>query len=172
MLPTSVPDDSLVLQKLKEFGLTRDRLPVVGNGAHLGSPDLLNTVGKELLEGMMTIVANWPIKGQEEIMQRFRKRTNEPFMTQDSICTYGDVWIFKEALEKAGAADRAKVAEALRAMDTTTGPARYFAGGRVKFEKNGRRAEAPVVVIQWQGGEPLTVYPLEAAFAPARWSKR
>ena len=172
MLPTSVPDDSLVLQKLKEFGLTRDRLPVVGNGAHLGSPDLLNTVGKELLEGMMTIVANWPIKGQEEIMQRFKKRTNEPFMTQDSICTYGDMWIFKEALEKAGAADRAKVSDALRAMDTTTGPARYFAGGRVKFEKNGRRAEAPVVVIQWQGGEPLTVYPLESAFAPARWSKR
>jgi len=172
MLPTSVPDDSLVLQKLKEFGLTRDRLPVVGNGAHLGSPDLLNTVGKELLEGMMTIVANWPIKGQEEIMQRFKKRTNEPFMTQDSICTYGDIWIFKEALEKAGAADRAKVSDALRAMDTTTGPARYFAGGRVKFEKNGRRAEAPVVVIQWQGGEPLTVYPLEGAFAPARWSKR
>lgn len=172
MLPTSVPDDSLVLQKLKEFGLTRDRLPVVGNGAHLGSPDLLNTVGKDLLEGMMTIVANWPIKGQEEIMQRFKKRTNEPFMTQDSICTYGDIWIFKEALEKAGAADRAKVAEAIRAMDTATGPARYFAGGRVKFEKNGRRAEAPVVVIQWQGGEPLTVYPLEGAFAPARWSKR
>ncbi len=172
MLPTSVPDDSLVLQKLKEFGLTRDRLPAVGNGAHLGSPDLLNTVGKDLLEGMMTIVANWPIKGQEEIMQRFKKRTNEPFMTQDSICTYGDMWIFKEALEKAGAADRAKVAEALRAMDTITGPARYFAGGRVKFEKNGRRAEAPVVVIQWQGGEPLTVYPLESAFAPARWSKR
>src|SRR6266581_4256223 len=74
MLPTSVPDDSLVLQKLNEFGLTRDRLPVVGNGAHLGSPDLLNTVGKDLLEGMMTIVANWPIKGQEEIMQRFKKR--------------------------------------------------------------------------------------------------
>ena len=172
MLPTSVPDDSLVLQKLKEFGLTRDRLPVVGNGAHLGSPDLLNTVGKDLLEGMMTIVANWPIKGQEEIMQRFKKRTNEPFMTQDSICTYGDIWIFKEALEKAGAADRAKVAEAIRAMDTTTGPARYFVGGRVKFEKNGRRAGAPVVVIQWQGGEPVTVYPLEGAFAAARWSKR
>jgi len=105
-------------------------------------------------------------------MQRFKKRTNEPFMTQDSICTYGDIWIFKEALEKAGAADRAKVAEAIRAMDTTTGPARYFVGGRVKFEKNGRRAGAPVVVIQWQGGEPVTVYPLEGAFAAARWSKR
>lgn len=28
------------------------------------------------------------------------------------------------------------------------------------------------VAIQWQGGEPVTVYPLESAFAPARWSKR
>jgi branched-chain amino acid transport system substrate-binding protein len=172
LLPTNVPDDSLVLQKLKEFGLTRDRVPVIGNGAHLGSPDLLNTVGKDLLEGMMVIVANWPIKGQEEIMERFKKRTNEPFMTQDSICLYGEMWILMEALEKAGAADRAKVAEAIRTMDTTTGPARYFAGGRVKFDKNGRRAGAPVVVLQWQGGEPVTVYPVESAVAPARWSKR
>jgi branched-chain amino acid transport system substrate-binding protein len=172
MLPTNVPDVSLVLQKLKEFGLTRDRLPLIGNGAQLGSPDLLNTVGKELLEGMMSIVANWPIKGQEELAERFKKRTNEPFMTQDSISVYGEIWILKEALEKAGTADRAKVAEAIRAMDTTTGAARYFPGGRMKWEKNGRRAGASIVVFQWQGGQPVTVYPLESAAGTARWTKR
>jgi branched-chain amino acid transport system substrate-binding protein len=172
MLPTNVPDVSLVLQKLKEFGLTRDRLPLIGNGAQLGSPDLLNTVGKELLEGMMSIVANWPIKGQEELAERFKKRTNEPFMTQDSISVYGEIWILKEALETAGTADRAKVAEAIRAMDTTTGAARYFPGGRMKWEKNGRRAGASIVVFQWQGGQPVTVYPLESAAGTARWTKR
>ena len=58
-------------------------------------------------------------------------------MTQDSLSTYGDMWIFKEALEKAGAADRRKVAEAIRAMDTKDGPAKYFPGGRVKFDEHG-----------------------------------
>lgn len=172
LLPTNVPDDTLILQKMKEFGLSRDRLPVIGNGAHLGSPDLLNTVGKDLLEGMLVIVANWPLKGHEEMIQRFKKRTGEPFMTQDSVCLYGEMWILKEALERAGAADRAKVAEEIRKMDLTTGPGQYFAGGRVKFEKNGRRAGAPVVIIQWQGGEPVTVYPPDGAVAQAKWSKR
>ena len=115
---------------------------------------------------------HWPIKGQEELVERFRKRTGEPFMTQDSISTYGDIWILKEALEKAGAVDRTKVGEAMHAMDTTTGPARFFPGGRVKFEKNGRRAGAPVVIIRWQNGEPITVYPPDAAVGQARWSKR
>ena len=63
----------------------------------------------------MFSVANWPLKGQEEFIERFKKRTGEPFATQDALCGYGDVAILKEALEAAGAADKLKVAEAIRA---------------------------------------------------------
>jgi branched-chain amino acid transport system substrate-binding protein len=84
----------------------------------------------------------------------------------------GSMLIFKEALEKAGAADRKKVAQAIRDMDTTQGPARYFPGGRVKFDKNGRRVGADVVVVQWQGGVPVTVYPTASAVAKPIWPKR
>ena len=56
-------------------------------------------------------------------------------MTQDCLSPYGHVWILKEALEKAGVADRKKVAEAIRAMDTTTGAARFYPGGRLKFDE-------------------------------------
>jgi branched-chain amino acid transport system substrate-binding protein len=80
--------------------------------------------------------------------------------------------IFKDALEKAGSADRRKVAEAIRAMDTTEGPAKYFPGGRVKFDGNGRRVDADVVVVQWQNGVPVTVYPADAAVAKPIWPKR
>src|SRR5712692_5611956 len=114
LLPTSVPDDKLVLEKLSEMGLGRGRLPVVSNGAHIGAPEMLRLVGKDLMEGVMTVVANWGARGQEELIAEFKKRTGEPWMTQDSISTYGDMWIFKDALEKAGSADRKKVAEAIR----------------------------------------------------------
>jgi branched-chain amino acid transport system substrate-binding protein len=171
LLPTAISDDKMCLEKLHEFGLGRGRVPVISNGAHIGAPDMLKNLGKDLLEGVMTIVANWGAKGQEEIMKEFTAKTGEPWITQDSLSTYGDILIFAEALEKAGAADRRKVAEAIRVMDTTEGPAKYFPGGRVKFDENGRRVGADVVVVQWQNGVPLTVYPPSSAVAQPIWPK-
>jgi branched-chain amino acid transport system substrate-binding protein len=77
--------------------------------------------------------------------------------------------ILKEGVEQAGAADRKKVAAAIRAMDTSTGPAQYFAGGHVKFDDKGRRVGAPLVIIQWQKGQPVTVYPPQSATAEPIW---
>ena len=82
------------------------------------------------------------------------------------------MWIFKNALETAGAADRKKVAEAIRAMDTREGPARYFPGGRVKFDESGRRVDADLAIVQWQNGQPVTVYPVNAAMAKPIWPKQ
>ncbi len=172
LLPTSIPDDKLVLEKLNEFGLGKGRLPVISNGAHIGAPELLTTVGKELMEGLMFIVANWGAKGQEAIIEEFKKETGEPWITQDSMCTYGDMWILKEALEMAGKADRKAVSDALHKLDTTEGPAKYFPGGRVKFLEDGRRDGAVFVIGQWQNGVPVTVYPPNSALKEPIWPKR
>jgi len=171
LLPTAISDDKMCLEKLHEFGLGRGRVPVISNGAHIGAPDMLKNLGKDLLEGVMTVVANWGAKGQEDIMKEFVAKTGEPWITQDSISTYGDILILAEALEKAGVADRRKVAEAIRNMDTREGPARYFPGGRVKFDENGRRVGADVVIVQWQNGVPVTVYPPSSAVAQPIWPK-
>jgi branched-chain amino acid transport system substrate-binding protein len=172
LLPTAIPDDKMCLEKMHEFGLGRGRVPVISNGAHIAAPDMLKNLGKDLLEGVMTIVANWGSKGQEQIIKEFIAKTGEPWITQDSLSTYGDMLIFKDALEKAASADRRKVAEAIRGMDTTEGPAKYFPGGRVKFDDNGRRVGADVVVVQWQNGVPVTVYPEASAMAQPVWPKR
>lgn len=172
MLATNVPDTKLLVEKMNELGLGKGRVPVIGNGASMGVPELLKVVGKDLMESVRSIVANWGAKGQEQLIADFRKRASEPWMTQDAISSYGDMWVFKEALEKAGAADRQKVAAAIRAMDTTEGPARFYPGGRLKFEANGRRSGAPLVIMQWQNGEPVTVYPPASALAKPNWPKR
>jgi branched-chain amino acid transport system substrate-binding protein len=57
-------------------------------------------------------------------------------------------------------------------MDTTSGPAQYFPGGRLKFEDNGRRAGAGLLIVQWQNGEPMVVYPPSSAMAKPVWSKQ
>jgi branched-chain amino acid transport system substrate-binding protein len=172
LLPTAIPDDKLCLEKLHEFGLGRGRVPVISNGAHIAAPDMLKNLGKDLLEGVMTIVANWSIKGQDAIVKEYTQKTGELWPTQETMSVAGAMLIFKEALEKAGSTDRRKVAAAIRAMDTTEGPAKYFPGGRVKFDENGRRVDADVVVVQWQNGVPVTVYPTDVAVAKPIWPKR
>jgi branched-chain amino acid transport system substrate-binding protein len=169
VISTNVPDDSLLMQKLSEMGIGASKLPIVGNGAHLGAPELLKTAGADIMEDTFVTVANWSLKGQETLIEAFKKRTGEPWLTQDSLCAYGHVMILKEGVEQAGAADRKKVAAAIRAMDTTTGPAQYFAGGHVKFDDRGRRVDAPLVIIQWQKGQPVTVYPPQSATAEPIW---
>ena len=170
LLPiSSMPDNKLVLEKLDEFGLSKGRIPVVGNGAPFGSPELKKVVGPELLEGLLFSVADWGLKGQEDFIARFEKRTGEPWITQDSVTAYGDMWILKEAIESAGAADRIKVAEAIRKMDLKDGPAAASFPGPIRFDEKGRRVEVPLIFAQWQKGVPLTVYPTDRALAKPYW---
>jgi len=171
LLISAMPDVKLVLEKLDEFKLSKGRLPLVGNGAPVGAPELLKTIGPELLEGLIFSVADWPMKGQEELIERFKKRTGEPWLTQDSLTAYGDMWIFKEALERAGAADKLKVAEALRGLNLTEGPAAASFPGPIKFDEKGRRQDVPMIFAQWQKGAPVTVYPADRAMAQPFWPK-
>ncbi len=169
---TVISDAKLVLEKMAEFGLGRGRLPIIANGIAVAQTDMLQNMGAEQLEGLMTVVANWDAKGQERIIEDWRRETGEPWMTQNAISTYGDMWIVKYALEAARRADRRAVAEAIRAMDVTDGPAMYFPGHRIKFDEKGLRENAGLMVVQWQRGRPVTVYPAESAVAEAVWPRR
>src|SRR5271157_3546513 len=169
LLTSAMPDCKQVLEKLDEFKLARGKLPLVGNGAPFGAPELLKTIDAELLEGLLFSVANWPLKGQEDFIERFKKRTGEPWLTQDGLCGYGHTQILKAALEAAGAADKLKVADAIRAMDLTTGPAAQCFPGPIKFDDKGRRVDVPMIFAQWQKGAPLSVYPTDRALAKPFW---
>jgi branched-chain amino acid transport system substrate-binding protein len=171
LVSTSVPDDKLILEKMHEFKLGRDRVPVVANGVAFASPELLKTMGQDQLEGLLVIAPSWGVKGQEELIARFKKRTGEPWLTQDSLSTYGHVWIFKEALEKAKSADREKVAEAMHQLDIKSGPVAVAFPGGAKFDETGKRQRTVVLVVQWQNGVPVTVYPPQYAFAKPKWPK-
>ena len=119
----------------------------------------------ELLQGVMSAVGSWGSKGHEDLMAELKTKYNEPWMTQNAISTYADMWVIKEALEKAGKADREAVAQALRTMDG--GPSKFYPGGLIKFDDKGRRVDAGLTIIQWQTGVPVTVFPPDLAVAKA-----
>lgn len=169
LLTTNIQDTKQILDKMNEMGIGSGRIPLIGDGGEMVAPDLAKAVSKDELNGVMGIVANFPGKGLEQLAATFEKEYKEPWMSQDSLSTYGEVWILKDALEKAGSADREKVAQAIRTMNTTDGPARYFPGGRVQFDAKGRMVGAKFVIVQWQGGKPVPIYPSAIALGKPIW---
>jgi len=169
-LPTVISDAKLVLEKMNEFGLGQGRIPTVSFGIAIAEPDMLQTVAPGFLQGVLTCVANWGFKGHEALIAEFKSRYKEPWMTQNAISTYGDMWIIKDALEAAGKADRASVATALSTMNK--GATKYYPGGEVRFDAKGRRVGAGMTVVQWQSGVPVTVMPPQLAMAQPVWPKK
>ena len=58
---------------------------------------------------------------QNDFVAEVKAKTGEPWPTQHFVTTYGDILIFKAALEAAGKADREAVAQALRKMNLRGG---------------------------------------------------
>lgn len=163
-LPTVISDSKLILEKMKEM---RVSVPTVSFGIAIAEPEVLNTMQPELLNGVMSAVANWGSAGQEDLIQRLKDVYGEPWMTQNAISTYGDMWLFKTALEESCSRDREALGEALRNFEG--GPSEYYPGGTLSFNEAGQREGASLTIIQWQDGVPLTVYPEDLAVSDAIW---
>jgi len=166
---TNFADCVQVLQKMKEFGV---KVPQIGVGAQFLTPEYRQAVGAELMFGFMSTAASHPLKGQEEMVRRFKERSKEPFMMQDSVSTYAEIWMLKEAVERARSADPKKVRDAIATMDLTTGPAaQALLPNRIRFDERGRRVDASPVIVQWQGEEPYTISPARVATKSPIWPK-
>ena len=92
-----MPDDKIILDKLAEFGLGGGKLPVVGNGGHWATPELVANAGKDVVQGIMIITAGGAGKGLEDIERRYMARTKEPWMLQEPIMAYGHIMLLADS---------------------------------------------------------------------------
>jgi branched-chain amino acid transport system substrate-binding protein len=168
-LSSNVPDDKMILDNMAQYGLGGGKLPMIGNGGHWATPELVANAGKAVVQGMMIITAAGSGKGLEDIEQRYRTRTKEPWMLQEPIMAYGHIRLLALAVERAGVADRKKVTEQIRAFDLRDGPALLFPGGHVKYDDAGRRVDAQLMIVQWQDGKIVTTYPPAMAVTNPIW---
>ena len=152
------------LEKINEFGLGQGKIPTVSFSITIAEPDMLQSVTPEAVQGIMTIVANWGCKGHEDLIAELKAKYKEPWMTQNVISTYGDMWLMKEALEKAGKADRIAVADAFRAMDGGTG--QILSGRRIEVRRKRparRRGRRDRTMAKRRPGDGISVGPRTGA---------
>ena len=70
LLSTNVPDDKLLADAFTQYGMGGGKVPLIGNGGHWATPELLKTTGADIVQGIIVGLANWPGKEQDELGKR------------------------------------------------------------------------------------------------------
>jgi branched-chain amino acid transport system substrate-binding protein len=150
---------------------------VIGGGAGFIWPDIYKSLGDKI-NGVFSVGSwSWDSKNimsdpdRKSVVERYKKRFGT-FMPEQAGEHYAAVWVLKEALEKAGSRDPKKVRDALAKIEITTGLAGLMQPGKIKFDSTGWNIYVYPTMIQWQRGEPRTVYPEPAATSPVVWPIR
>jgi branched-chain amino acid transport system substrate-binding protein len=108
----------------------------------------------------------------KRVMEAYRKRFNAP-MSSHSVQSYSALMVLRDALERAGSADRARVRAALASTNLAE---HILPQGPIRFDRTGENAGAQSVLLQNQGGRTVVVGPSEFAEAKAvfpvpRWAR-
>jgi len=108
----------------------------------------------------------------KQVMDAYQKRFGAP-MSSHSVQAYSATMVLRDALERAGSPDRAKVREALATTNLTD---HILPQGPIQFDKTGENANAQSALLQNQGGKTVVVGPAQFAEAKAvfpvpRWSR-
>jgi branched-chain amino acid transport system substrate-binding protein len=164
--PVDVADAIVLIQQMKELQYIPPALAL--SGATF-VPDFLDNVGTDA-EGLFGIV-HWfrtlpwsdDIFGTAEEYATDFEAAYGYRPTHDNTAASASVEVLKLAIEAAGSLDQTAIRDALRTMDIES----VF--GPVNFDDTTGRNIGLEYPVQIQGGEPVIVYPAEAASAEPQY---
>jgi len=147
---------------------------VIGGGAGFIWPDIYKSLG-DRINGVFSVGSwSWDSKNimsdpqRKSVVERYKKRFGT-FMPEQAGEHYAMIWTLKDAIEKARSTDPQKIRDSLASIEITRGLAAIMQPGKIKFDNTGWNLYVHPTMIQWQRGEPRTVYPEEDATHEVVW---
>jgi len=159
-----VPDSNLLLRTAENQRFDPPVKVFVGTG---DTNETLEALGEEGVEGLLVVSYPRPDVSEEfgpgsnAYLEAYRAKFDQDPVAPQSMAAFVGMKIMAETVNKAGSADPAAVAEALPKMEKPEGT--YETGFGVDFNDNKQNVRAHPTVIQWQGGNQVTVFPDVAA---------
>ncbi|MBB5695336.1 ABC transporter substrate-binding protein [Muricoccus pecuniae] len=171
VLQTSYQNDTvLFFRQMREQGY-RPRA-AIGAGGGYSLRDTMEAVGAQHMEGALNVdftqfrtnPAGAP--GIEEFVRKYQAKYNMAPRSGHSLCNYMGAVVFLDAMQAASDLRAAAIREAVLAVDKPVGST--ATGWGAKFNQAGQNERADPFLMQWQGGELVTVFPASAAMAPVK----
>ena len=169
MFPSAYPPDlGLIFTAMRALGF--DPL-VVGGGAAMTWPTLYEQIG-ELTDGL-TSVDSWvwnqrtayENEGWMKMNAWYEAQFNE-FIPGQAGPTIFSIMIAWSAVEAVGSTDTIAVRDRLRVVTENECEWMGIQNGFGSFNEDGLNDGARAVMMQWQGGRPMAVFPPEFATVP------
>jgi branched-chain amino acid transport system substrate-binding protein len=164
LLGTTVPDQ-IQIQKL-QIAQNLTPIPWVLSGAPYGSKSFVDALGAKGSQGVMYEGSAAQYPSNNALSERITKAGQ---VSQEyNLIAYAEIYLIADALERAKSSDRDKLRDAIAASDIKGGPiGATFPCNCLKFGPDGRTTTSEPVIVQWQDGKAVTVYPPSVAQAKA-----
>lgn len=124
-------------------------------------------VGDRVRDGWLLIVQWNSDLAHSELVSDYAKFTDQP-MNGHVLLSMQAVYAVAEALELAGSSDPQALRDALSELRIESGPRLVMPWDYLDYDSKGQNTGARNVVVQWQDGELVTVYPSGVANAEPR----
>jgi branched-chain amino acid transport system substrate-binding protein len=165
----SATPDVIAIQK-QQIAQGSVPVPWVLSGAPYVSKSFVDALGSAGSQGVIATVSAGVYPSDQAVADKITAGGQVP--NEYNLVPYSEVYMIKAALEAARSSDKDKVRDALSALDIKGGQAgSVWPCDCVKFDSTGRSATNKAVLVQWQNGKPITVYPASVATAKAFFPK-
>lgn len=170
VLHTGYQNDIVQFFRAQQEASWRPRM-VIGSGAGYSLTDTARAVGPAF-EGVMNVdftqfaVNDRYAPGAAQFAETYRRRYGSDPRSGHSLANYFGGRVFLDAIQRAGALDRERVRTAVLGTDISEGTTPT--GWGVRFDERGQNQRARPLLLQWQGGRQVTIFPAEAAVAQIR----
>ena len=164
-------DDAVAItRQMKELNVNPKMFGLTVGGDLPEFYDLLKQ-NAEYVYGSTQWDESLPYPGQKEFLAAYKKKFNNQEPSYHTAAGYAGCVIYGEAVKRAGTLDADRVREQLLKMDIKT------AFGDYKVDSDGFQIAHKMVMLQWQDGKRIVVWPDDLAGGKARfptpeWNKR
>lgn len=172
-MPSSYTTDAILLVKTMS-DLQYNAKGMIAQAGGFADKALYDAVGDKL-EGVIS-KANFSldIAGRRpsvrSVNELFKKRAGKD-LNDNTARQLMALLVLADAINRAGTTDGMAIRDALAATDLP-GERTIMPWKRVKFDEAGQNADADPALVQYFGGNFVTIYPPQVALANPRWPMR
>jgi len=159
-----VTDGVLLARAFSSRGST---IPIIGGVGGYITPDFKKSLGNQV-NGVLSIDTSDPGK-YGDLGKAYQQKYGEP-MPQEAHDNAAAVYVFAQALEKNPTLDPQVLAKGLHADVFDAGAAGTMPGGKIKFDAAGANTFAKPLMVQWQDGELVGVWPPDITTNKPIWN--
>jgi len=168
VLQTSYQNDTvLFFRQMKEQGFKPKAM--IGAGGGYSLRDTMLAIGAENMEGALNVDFTQfrtnpkAAPGVDSFVKKYQAKYGTPPRSGHSLANYMGALVFLDAMAAAPDLKAATIRSAVMKVDIPEGGT--ATGWGAKFAESGQNSRAVPFLMQWQGGELVTVFPADAAVA-------